>query len=338
MYKKIFYTLIAFGLLALLISACGSATTATPSESQPTFTSAPPTPKPTATQVVLTRPSAASYILAYDPDMQQILLIGNQSVNTDVWAYDVASQKLTRLQDKPAISVQCLDYDAKAKGVITLSKGNGVTWFFSPAKNEWTELAQGKPDQYYTLGGLCFFSYDSALDKMVTLTEGTPLNFTSFYDYSTNAWTHIQLDPSPSRNVGQMVYDSETNRILLWDATVYKRMWTLDVNANTWEMLTYTGGPNQGGWLSSMVYVPDLDRTYVYLYDQFYAYDDNTNTWEQAKGALKPGSRVWTSMAYDPVAKKIVLYGGYDEKGTTSFDDLWLYDPQTGEWTEQQLP
>jgi hypothetical protein len=43
-------------------------------------------------------------------------------------------------------------------------------------------------------------------------------------------------------------------------------------------------------------------------------------------------------MTYDPIAKKIVMYGGYDETSTISYDDLWLYDPQTGEWIEKELP
>ena len=90
--------------------------------------------------------------------------------------------------------------------------------------------------------------------------------------------------------------------------------------------------------LGAAIYVSDLDRTFFYYLDQFYAYDYNTNTWEQAKGELKPGSRIMQSMAYVPVAKKIVLYGGQDENGTKTYDDLWLYDPQTGEWMEQELP
>jgi hypothetical protein len=135
-----------------------------------------------------------------------------------------------------------------------------------------------------------------------------------------------------------MVYDAESDRILFWNVGTGKSMWAYDTNTNTWEEIAYTGGPSKFGPLWAAVYVPDLDRSFFYYLDYFYAYDYNSNSWEQAKGELKPGSRIMHSMAYDPVAKKIVMHGGMDENGTTIYDDLWTYDPQTGEWTEQPLP
>ena len=115
-------------------------------------------------------------------------------------------------------------------------------------------------------------------------------------------------------------------------------MWVYDTNSNTWEKLIYNGGSSKGGAYGAAVYVPELDRTFIYYLDQFYSYDYKTNSWEQASGELKPGNRVSQSMAYDPVAKRIVMYGGSDEKETIFYDDLWLYNPQTGEWTQQELP
>lgn len=335
MYKKIFYTLIICGLLVLLCSACGTPAT---TQAMPTATFVPPTPKPTATQATLTRPSANSYLLVYDPGRQQILFIGNLSSVTDMWAYDVTNQKLTRLKDKPGTDVRCLDYDTKAGGVIGFAKDSGKTWFYDPAQETWKELAKNLPDQNTWPGHPCNISYHPVLDKMLVITEAWPVNFTSFYDYATNTWTQNKFDPVPPLLDLPMVYDAESDRILVWDAAVIKRWWVFTASTSTWEKLTYTGGPEQGSWLASIVYVPDLDRTFTYLYNEFYAYDYNTNTWEQAKGELKPGNRIETSLAYDPVAKKIVLYGGYHSDGTTSSDDLWLYDPVTGEWTQQQLP
>jgi len=132
MNKKALSVLIVLGLLALFTSACSSATPIAPSEPEPTATTAAPTPKPTDTTIPLTRPLTAPYLLTYDPDTKQIILISNLSSNTDVWTYDVASQKLTRMQDKPPISVQCQDHHPKAKGVITYAKTSGTTYLFSP--------------------------------------------------------------------------------------------------------------------------------------------------------------------------------------------------------------
>jgi hypothetical protein len=249
MNKKDLYVLIALGLLVLFSSGCSSATPIAPSEPEPTATPTAPTPKPTDTQIPLTRPLAAPYLITYDPDIQQILLISNLSSNTDVWAYDVASQKLTRMQDKPPISVQCQDYHPNAQGVITYAKTSGTTSLFNPTKNEWSELARGRTDEYISPGYQCFLRYDSAIDKMVTLVKGSLGPTTGFYDYATNTWTFTQPDPSPTLNAGPMAYDSESDRILMWEAILEKKMWAYDARTEIWEKVIYTGGPSEGSWI-----------------------------------------------------------------------------------------
>ena len=343
MFNKSVLPLMVLVTVMGLLSACNAGQLESPVASPTVEAQAQPTipPKtPTATPVPLTRPSAAKYHLMFDPDKGQVLVIGALRTQTDMWSYDVASQRLTRLPDKPEITVQCLDYHTQARGVVTLSKLSGATWLFNTKKNEWTELAKGLADSDAPsiVGYPCFLSYDSGSDKMVSITNGKPC-FTGVYDYSTNTWTENKLDPSPKINAGPMAYDSESDRILMWEALVQKYMWAFDANTNTWERLTYTGGPDdKGGYLAGMVYIPDMDRTFVYYLDQFYAYDYNTNSWEKAKGDLIPGKRILQSLAYDPIAKKIVMYGGMDENATMAFDDLWLYDLQTGEWAKQPIP
>jgi hypothetical protein len=354
MYRK----LVFLSIVSLLLSACNAAPAPTktvmpviaiPTDLPPTSTSLPPTvisKPPTATPKPLARPAASRYELVYEPDMKQILMIGSKSSSIDVWLYDVNNNKLTRMKDRPSIKILCLDYDANAKGVVTNNQNTGISWFFDPAKDEWRELAKS---QSYSSDLPCSMVYSPVSDKQVVLSRGKCisssgsgdcgyLSATLLYDYSANSWTKLDLDPSPPELCGiDMAYDSESDRILLWDGAVVKRMWALNLKKNTWEELAATNGPTKGGAGVGMVYVPGLDRTFVYYEDQFFAYDYNANTWEKAKGELKPGSRILHSTTYDPVAKKIILYGGTSASGE-ELNDLWLYDPQTGEWVMQQLP
>jgi hypothetical protein len=334
-------TIIVITLLALLASACSSATINGSKNFTPAAMSAKvETISPTATQKPMERPAAEIYRAVYDPESKRVILIGVNAGNRDIWAYEVANQKLVRLKDKPANSMTCVDYNIKAGGIVTNSQKTGTTWIYDPVKEEWGELADS-PTQI-GLYDMCSFVYDIESDRQVKLyspnSSGSDTR-TLVFDYSTNSWENILLDPSPIFALGlAMAYDAESYRIILWDASLEKIIWAFNTNTTSWDKVIYTGGPNKGGTFGAAVYVPDLDRTFFYYLDQFYAYDLNTNSWEQAKGELKPGNRLSQSLAYDPIAKKIVMYGGTNESETTYYNDLWLYDPQTGEWTEQELP
>jgi hypothetical protein len=70
------------------------------------------------------------------------------------------------------------------------------------------------------------------------------------------------------------------------------------------------------------------------LEDAIWTYDYNTNTWQafshQHDG---PSVRDYENLAYDEVADKIILYGGYPWGN----DETWVYDLNTDTW-QQMLP
>jgi hypothetical protein len=62
---------------------------------------------------------------------------------------------------------------------------------------------------------------------------------------------------------------------------------------------------------------------------------DGTNQWRQINVAdPKPAPRSFHAMAYDPVRKRVVLYGGWANGGDYGFDDTWEYtgDGYNGSW------
>lgn len=62
---------------------------------------------------------------------------------------------------------------------------------------------------------------------------------------------------------------------------------------------------------------------------------DGTNQWRYINVPdPKPSERSYHSMAYDPVRKKVVLYGGWHNGGEYGFDDTWEYtgDGFNGSW------
>jgi N-acetylneuraminic acid mutarotase len=118
------------------------------------------------------------------------------------------------------------------------------------------------------------------------------------YDYATNNWIELTPAVGPAVRLSfAMVYDPDSQRIIL-----------------------FGGNSITAGW--------ELDDTWIYDYQ--------TNTWTNANPTIKPPGRSDHAMAYDPVTKKTVLFGGMRDVGDTTYllNDTWTYDFETNTWTE----
>ncbi len=65
-----------------------------------------------------------------------------------------------------------------------------------------------------------------------------------------------------------------------------------------------------------------------------WAYDPGSNTWSEPEslGAL-PSARSGHLMAYDPVTRRLILFGGFTLNGHP-LSDMWAYDPVAKAWAE----
>jgi Galactose oxidase, central domain len=65
-----------------------------------------------------------------------------------------------------------------------------------------------------------------------------------------------------------------------------------------------------------------------------HASDPGSANWTKLSPATSPSARVYSTMAYDPVSKKIVLFGGFGQQ--MYLQDTWTFDGTT--WSKQQTP
>ena len=122
--------------------------------------------------------------------------------------------------------------------------------------------------------------------------------------------------------------------------------WAYDPVANAWTELEPGGLVPSARCLAATAYDPVGGRMIVFggqvfeqekdeslWFDDTWAYDPAANTWTELKpsGAV-PSARSMTSMVYDPVGKKMILFGGGN--GQTAFNDTWTYDPAENRWTK----
>jgi hypothetical protein len=61
------------------------------------------------------------------------------------------------------------------------------------------------------------------------------------------------------------------------------------------------------------------------------AADVSAVSWSQLSPPTSPAARSYPAMAYDPVSKRVVLFGGYSAKGY--LNDTWTFDGTT--WTQE---
>lgn len=60
----------------------------------------------------------------------------------------------------------------------------------------------------------------------------------------------------------------------------------------------------------------------------------HASTWKQLSPAVSPSARFYPAMAYDPVSRNVVLFGGFGDNG--NLNDTWTFDGAT--WTQVATP
>jgi N-acetylneuraminic acid mutarotase len=263
--------------------------------------------------------------LVYDPVQQAHLLFGGElaggAYSNDTWAYDPAIDTWTRLEPNgPAPSARSdtsRAYDPTS-GKIILFGG------------DWSDV----DTQDYMF-------YNDAWA----------------YDPAANKWTELKpAGASPSgRSATPMVYDPVGKNMILFgggiydpnkeQSTSYKDSWAYDPVDNRWTLLKPSGAVPAKRWSHAMAYDPVGKKIILFggelepkkgeyvFYNDTWAYDPAANKWTEMKPAgAVPSARSGCSMVYDPVGKKMILFGGGQEE--VNVNDTWAYDPASNAWTD----
>lgn len=270
----------------------------------------------------------------------------------------------------PAGGFNQMAYDTKAKLVILFggtSGDSGVdpsalkteTWTYDPAKNLWSKKS---PAIHPTGSHGGYMVYDSKADRTILSIRNTDdwaappeavVLETWAYDLKKDTWTRLADMPVKTGQImiGQrLAYDAESDRTIMFGGLLFPSFkmvdetWAYDYNTNTWTNMQPFKHP-KGINLMGMVYDTKADRVVMWgdfgvrVYnaaseDAVWTYDYNTNTWQafdhQHDG---PSVRDYNILAYDEVADKIIMYGGYPWGN----DETWAYDLNTDTW-QQMLP
>lgn len=189
----------------------------------------------------------------------------------------------------------------------------------------------------------------------LSFTMGNTTSDVFKFDLISNTFT--QLNPAtpdgniPGRGGHVATFDYPRNRMLVWGGIdgagtlSTTDTWALDftVVPPAWRKVTTSGTPPSARF--GMAAAQDVTNAKWYLFggstelgaglSELFTFDLATNTWAQLHGsnsANGPISRINASAAFDPVARKFVLFSGNNAIGT-DMRELWVFDVTARAWT-----
>ncbi len=222
--------------------------------------------------------------------------------------------------DRPAWSQMCYDPINKefllCGGAKTVTEtGSPGTWVFSPEKNEWRKLTFGS----------------DVIRKLATAASALKQRAHAMVTRCRNRFYRTELPAHAEQELSELLTESiAVVDIELLAAAVdaadvqgYEKTQTVRARKPLAEAIA--------------VYEALLERI-----DEAVAPADLTAA-EEVEAAIRraalamasePPPRCYSPMAFDPVSRKIVLFGGFALD--RSLADTWTYDPATRSWQEQR--
>jgi hypothetical protein len=179
--------------------------------------------------------------------------------------------------------------------------------------------------------------YDSANSESILFSgldpSENPINET--WSWDGQAWKLLAEEGPESRGHFGFVYDPSHEQTLLYGgytSTASDEFWVWKEGA--WQEIEFPGP----GQLSHLGITYDTDANALYIFggatsrSTFSSMTDQTwvlsgGDWQELRPESSPSKRGSPAMRYDPVRKRIVLYGGFDASGN-DFEDTWEWDGQ----------
>ena len=281
----------------------------------------------------------------WDPVRERFILFGGRwrdgnsgpyTFLNDVWALDPKTGEWTELspfttaQTAPSGRMNFgINYDEANDRMILHGGGttdfaqffiNSDTWVFSFETNEWSQIAQGNPQPVPRI--FHAFAFDQQGGRLFVFSGGgeDAFTMTSFFgdmwmlDVASETWTEITGTMPAGRIKGEMIYDGERSRLLLFaghdDSNLGNNndIWSFDLNALTWteEVTGDTfNAPNIG---------------FCDFPGNFAAVDINSPERRESHLFLRAGADV------------ALMYGGRTDCGLAN--DTWSLDLSSLSWTQ----
>lgn len=325
-------------LFVILLIGCTPALSPAPAPTEP------PTTMPTATEEVIREdpPACAVANMIYHSQFHESLLIGcvpnsvRQSTPNIIWGWNGERWRRVTEGGPQMLLLGGAAYDEKRNVVVMYG---GYSWSENSCVREtweWDgENWEQKDVEPPTACDHLKMVYDSTREEVILFGGGDENQNLSTETWSWNGetWTRITDAGPPGRAHFGFVHDATHGQSLLYGGyadTILEDLWVW--RESTWQKANISGpGP-----LSHIGMVYDSDANELILFggasstSTFSSLSDKTwklinGAWSEVSLENHPSQRGSSAMVYDPVRKRMVLYGGF-APNRSDLNDTWEWD------------
>lgn len=170
-------------------------------------------------------------------------------------------------------------------------------------------------------------------------------------------WTEIQTEGAipEARSNAAGGYNKLTGEMLVFGGNLSNQgitflprndVWALNLETHTWRQIPGQGTKPEARLFHSSVVDSDNNRLYIYgggganawtgpFLGDLWVMDLETGGWELLHDGKigAPMGRIWSTVTWDRVAQRLLLFAGHDDGMLGNNNDTWSFDPTTKSWT-----
>ncbi len=288
----------------------------------------------------------------YDPIGHRMVIFGGRNddgVLDDTWSLDLKSARWTAIKgsvNPPSRFGHTAIYDAPRQRMVIFSgQKSGAflndVWALDLEQNRWSDLtpkgaaAAGMTAPHVRYGSAAV--YDERRERLVMFagfTDQGRFNDTWAFDLKAERW--IDLAPTGPRPVSRCLltaaYDRLRDRMVIYAGQKNGNLedtWAFDLAKNSWAEITGSPIP-PGRFFTALVDQPEQRRTVMFggqnsnlgTLDDSWALNLDSDRWEPLTpaGSAKPVARNGHAAVYDPVGRRMLIFGG---EGDATYNDVW---------------
>ena len=230
------------------------------------------------------------------------------------------------------------------------------TWLFEPGFG-WTEVEGVGPSARGRYGA----AYDAAGRRALIFggryrDEGASGDYTLFrelwaFDFVSREWSLLSEKQGPKkRTYPSMFWDDQEQALYLFGGMTNKSPMVIEVAEDLWRYKdgqweelemggdvpstrTFLGEAWDPNRREMILFGGQVGNYWDLAYNETYALNIDSLEWTRLNKGNKnsPSTRMHAQLTYDPVAERVLLFGGHTDIGDAN--DLWELDSETGKWS-----
>ncbi|HTR51063.1 MAG TPA: hypothetical protein VMJ10_10185 [Kofleriaceae bacterium] len=279
--------------------------------------------------------------MAYDAVRHRIVLFGGYGANytgvkSDTWEYDgVDWTRKSPTASPPAMAAAAMSFDANRGhlllygGILSDSTDSTITYDYDGTT--WNTLS---PSSNPGSREGARMAYDAKNNYVVLAGGGDNHTWT----WNGSAWTDRGAQAAFSEygyDSIALAFDANRQAMVAWDGNQTS---TFEWSGTTWNAIAGTPIEASGSTYSYIEFGYDALHKQIVMFGGYGLVTGGTTddynitwirsgtSWAQPAAFAEPGLRWRTAEAYDPVRRRVVMFGGQSDTSGTGENDTWEWD------------